>query len=636
MANLNLKRLIAFSLFSLLLSAAAFSQKLTSVSGKVIDKDTKEPMPFVTVGFKGTTVGVTTDLDGLYELDAKIASSQIEVSSLGYEVQVIPVIMGQKQVINVELKSTSFLINEVVIKEKKAKYDRSRENPAIVMMRNVIANKEKNRLEAEDYYEVDKYEKVQFDIHNFDTDALKNRKAFKNYRFILDHIDTSKVNGKTFLPFFIQEMSSKIYYRQNPEGRKEHRYGIKVTGMKEYVDDKDLTDMTEVLYQKVNLYENTIRLLDLDFTSPLSSTSAISFYNFYIMDTTGTVNGVPVTKMSFYPRNDQNIGFKGDLYITRGDSSTLALVKADLGVTRNINVNFVQDLRLSQEFMQLENGMWVRKQDQVVMDFAVRKKGSGFYGTRTASYEGYALHQPRPDSLYDGTEKIVEVDNVYGKDETFWQNARHTPLTAKEQGIYQMIDTIQGMPSFRRTMKILGLAFTGYNAFGPVDVGPIANFYSFNPVEGNRFKLGGETNLKFHPKLSIGGYGAYGTKDEEFKYAGFATYSFRDDFKQNPKHYVRAFYQKDVNLVGQILLLNSPDNFFLSFQRGARDRMLMNRKMQLEYFLETKSHLSTQLTYTNTRIRPIGTTLFQYTEPANGTEFLSGFTTSEVGLQIRF
>ena len=635
----NLKSHLFFSLFLLLLSSTAFAQKLTSVRGKIIDKDTKEPLPFVTVGFKGTTVGTTTDLDGAYELDAKIASSQVEVSSLGYEVKLIPVVMGEKQVIDIELESTSLLIKEVVVDGKKQRYIK-RNNPAVDLMRNVIANKEKNRLEAEDYYEVDKYEKVQFDINNFDTDALKKRKAFKNYQFILDHIDTSKVNGKTFLPFFIQEMSSKIYYRQNPEGRKEHRYGIKVTGMKEYVDDKDLTDMTEVLYQRVNLYENTIRLMDLDFTSPLSSTAAISFYRFYIMDTTGTVNGVPVTKLSFYPNNDQNIAFKGDLYITRGDSSTLALVKADLGITRQINVNFVQDLRLSQEFMLLENGMWVRKEDQVVMDFAVRKKGSGFYGTRTASYVGYTLHQPRPDSLYEGTEKIVEVDNVYGKDEAFWQNARHIPLTAKEQGIYQMIDTIQGMPSFKRTMNILSLLFTGYKAFGPVDIGPIANFYSFNPVEGTRVKFGGETNLKFHPKLSIGGYGAYGFKDKEFKYAGFATYSFRDDFKKNPKHYVKFLYQKEVNLVGQILVLNSPDNFFLSFQRGTRDRMLLLNKFQGEYFLETDNHMSYQFTYTNIRNRPYGTTEFAYFKKDDGqrldTLYYNDFNTTDVGLTLRF
>ncbi len=634
----NLKNHLIFSLFLLLFSSTAFAQKLTIVKGTVIDKDTKEPLPFATVGFKGTTVGATTDLDGVYELDTKWASNQLEVSSLGYETKLIPVVVGEKQVVDVELESTALQIKEVVVKAKRERY-RRRDNPAVDLMRNVIANKEKNRLEAEDYYEVDKYEKVQFDINNFDPDVLKKRKAFKNYQFILDHVDTSQVNGKPFLPFFIQEMSSKIYYRQNPEGRKEHRYGIKVTGMKEYVDDKDLTDMTEVLYQKVNIYENNIRLLDLDFTSPLSST-AIVFYRFYIIDTTGTVNGVPVTKLSFYPNNDQNIAFKGDLYITRGDSSTLALVKADLSITRHINVNFVQDLRLNQEFMQLENGMWVRKQDQVVMDFAIRKKGNGFYGTRTASYDGYTLHQPHPDSMYAGTEKIIEVDEVYKKDEAFWQNARHIPLTEKEQGIYQMIDTIQGMPSFKRAMNVMSLVFTGYKAFGPVDIGPIANFYSFNPVEGTRVKFGGETNLKFHPKLNIGGYGAYGFKDEAFKYAGFATYSFRDDFKQNPKHYVKLLYQKEVNLVGQILLLNSPDNFFLSFQRGTRDRMLLLNKIQGEYFLETDNHMSYQFTYTNTRNRPYGATEFinfrQDDELKVDTLYSNDFNTSDVGLTWRF
>lgn len=637
MNSSNLKNHLLLSLLLLLFSTIGFSQKLTSVKGKVIDKDTKEPVPFATVGFKGTTVGTTTDLDGAYELDAKIASSQIEVSSLGYEKKLLSVVMGEKQVIDVELESNSIILGTAVVSADKGKYKR-RNNPAVDLMRNVIANKEKNRLEAEDFYEVDKYEKVQFDLNNFDPDALRKRKAFKNYQFILDHVDTSAVNGKTFLPFFIQEMSSKIFYRRDPEGRKEHRYGIKITSMKEYVDDKDLTDMTEVLYQKVNLYENNVRLLDLDFVSPLSS-AAIGYYRFYIQDTL-EINGTPVIKMSIYPENDQNIAFQGDIYITMGDTATLALVKADLGITRHINVNFVQDLRLKQEFMQLENGMWARKEDQVVMDFALTKRGTGFYGTRTASYDDYLLHTPRADSLYSGTEKIVEVDDVYKKDEAFWQQARHTPLTAKEQGIYQMIDTIQGMPSFKRTMQILGLVFTGYKSFGPVDIGPVANFYSFNPVEGNRVKLGGETNLKFLPKLSIGGYGAYGFKDETFKYAGFATYSFRSDFKQNPKHYVKFLYQKEVNLVGQILLLNSPDNFFLSFQRGSRDRMLLLNKIQGEYLLETPSHVSYQLTYTNTRNRPYGTTEFAYfkedDEQRLDTLYSKEFTTSDVGVALRW
>lgn len=629
----TLKKQLALGLFFLLLSSAAFSQKMTIVKGKVLDADTKEPMPFVNIAFKGTTIGTTTDFDGNYVLESKWGKPQIEVSFVGYETQVIQVIEGERQTLDIALKSTAIMMGPIVIKEKRGRYKR-RENPAVELMRKVIDNKDKNRIEASDFYEVDRYEKIQFDLNNFDPEALKNRKMLKNYKFILDRIDTSKVNGKPFLPFFIQETSAKLYYRRDPESYKVHRSGIKVTGMKEYVDDKDLNDMLQVMYQSVNIYQDNIRLLDLSFMSPLSPL-AITYYRFYIQDSTAVVNGIPVTKVSFMPENKQNIAFKGDLYITRGDSA-FAVVKADFGITRQINVNFVQDMKLQQEFAKQPNGVWARTKDIVVMDFSIMKRKTGIYGTRTAMYRDFAFDKPKPDEYYAGTQTVIEDPEQYTRDETYWTTARHEKLTPKEQGVYQMIDTLQQVPSFKRTMTTLGLLTTGYKAFGPVDVGPIANFYSFNPVEGDRVKLGGETNLKFNPKFFIGGYGAYGFKDEEFKYLANFLYSFRDDFKQNPKHYVRAFYQKDVNLVGQILQLNSPDNFFLSFQRGTRDRMLMNNKAVFEYFLETKNHWSYQATYTHNNIQAIGTTQLAYTDPELGEKVRDGFTTSELGLTVRF
>ncbi len=627
-------RQFLLSLVFLVLSVSMFAQKMTTVKGKVFDSETKEPLPFVTIAFMSTPpIGTTSELDGSYLLESQWAKvSQIEVSSVGYETQVLAVVVGERQTLDIFLKSSTQQLKEVVVKAEKKRYKR-RDNPAVELMRAVIDHKDQNRLEASAYYEVDKYEKVQFDLNNFDPEKLRSRKAMKPFKIVLDHVDTSELNGKPFLPFFIQESSSKVYYRNNPESRKEHREGMKVTGMKEYVDDKDLNDMLQVLYQSVNIYQNDIKLLDLSFVSPLS-TSAIGYYRFYIRDTTGTMNGIPVTKVSFLPENDQNIAFKGDLWITR--DSSFAVIKADFGISKNINVNFVQKLSLQQEFAKQPNGVWARTKDLVAVDFSVLKKGTGIYGTRTAMYRDFVLDKPMSDEYYAGTQKVIENPDQYKRDNAFWESARHEKLSVKEAGVYQMIDTLQKLPSFKRTMNILGLVFTGYKAFGPVDIGPIANFYSFNPVEGNRVKFGGETNLKFNKKFSFGGYGAYGFKDDEFKYAAYGVYSFREDFKQNPKHYVRAFMQKDVNLVGQILVLNSPDNFFLSFQRGTRDRMLMNNKAQLEYNIETKNHMTYNLTYTNTKMRPIGSTLLDYTDPVLGPSSLKDFTTSEVGLMLRF
>jgi|GEM_PF-2159721 len=248
-SNISKNQLI-LSLIFLLFSVSAFAQKMTTVRGTILDADTKEPLPFVNVSFKGTSIGTTTDFDGKYVLESLWATTnQMEVSFIGYETQVLTVVLGERQVFDIALQSTSITMNVVEVKAKKGRYKR-RDNPAVELMREVIARKEDNRIEATNFFEMDKYEKIQFDINNFDPEKLKEKRAFRKYQFILDNVDTSKVNGKPFLPFFIQESSSKVYFRKNP-GRTatEHRSGVKVTGMKEYVDDKDLNDMLTVMYQ---------------------------------------------------------------------------------------------------------------------------------------------------------------------------------------------------------------------------------------------------------------------------------------------------------------------------------------------------------------------------------------------------
>ncbi len=627
-----IKKHLLFFLFCCL-STALFSQKMTIVKGTVIDADTKEPLLLVNISFVGTSIGTTSDLDGSYVLESKWASDSIQISYLGYETQTFPVVVGTRQELNVALSSSSIRIATVEVKGKKGRY-RRKDNPAVELMRNVIDHKNDNRLEAADYYEYDKYEKIQFDFNNFDPEKLSKKKVLKKFKFMLDYVDTSDLNGKPYLPFFIQESASKVYYQKDPENKKEYRNGVKVTGMEEYIDNEDLTTMTEVLYQKINIYDDNIRLLDLPFMSPLSPL-AISYYRFYITDSTKVVNGYPVTTVSFMPVNNQNIAFKGDLYITR--DSSYAVVKADLSLTRQANVNFVQDLKLVQEFSNL-SGVWALSNDKIIIDFAVLKRGVGVYGTRDVTYMDYVLNQKRDDEIYAGTEKIVDAEDAYTKDDTFWLTARPDTLTAQEQGIYEMIDTLQKVPTFRTLIDIGALLFTGYKDFGPIDIGPIGNFYSFNPVEGFRLKVGGETNLKFHPKLNFGGYTAYGFKDEDFKYGAFAMYSFREDYKTNPKHYFRFSYQHDVQLVGLNLPFTSSDNFLLSFQRGSRDKYLFNDKYFSEYFYEGRNNLSFRLNYINTKQRPIGGLYLAYDVPGTEdvTDTLTGLTTSEFATTLRF
>ncbi len=629
---LKIKNQLFLGLFLCLFASAGFSQKMTTVKGLVVDADTKEPLPFVNIAFLGTTIGTTTEMDGTYLIESKWATDSIQVSYVGYEMQTVGIQLGTRQEVNVALIPVSIKISTVEVKAKRGGYKR-RGNPAVELMKNVIDHKSDNRMEALDYYAYDKYEKVQFDINNFDPDKLKKKRAFKNFQFLFDYVDTSEFNGKPFLPFFIQETSAKVYYRKSPESKKEFREGVKVTGLQDYIDLEDMTTMLDVLYQKVNIYDDNVRILDLPFMSPLSPL-ANTYYRFYITDTAAVVNNYPCTKVSFMPVNNQNIAFKGDLYILR--DSSYAVVKADFGVTRQINLNFIQDLKLVQEFEKMD-GVWAISDDRLFIDFAPFKKGTGIYGTRVVSYQDFILNEKADDKFYGGTDNVIEAESAYKRDAEFWSEARHDTLSAKEEGIYEMIDTLKRVPTFKTVLNVLTLLGTGYKAFGPVDVGPIAAFYSFNPVEGLRLKVGGETNLKMHPKMMFAGYAAYGFKDEEWKYGGAFTYSFRENFKQNPRHYFRLAYQRDVNLVGQILEFSRADNFFLSFQRGSIDRMLFIDKYSAEYFLELDNNLSWQLNYTNMNQEAIGSLqLNRYNPITNELESLPEIRTSELSFQMRF
>jgi len=341
-----------------------------------------------------------------------------------------------------------------------------------------------------------------------------------------------------------------------------------------------------------------------------------------------------VIDLAFMPVNKQDIGFKGSLYIL--NDTSYAIAKADLGISEKINLNFVQDLQLVQEFAP-ESGAWILTKDQLVADIALTKGSTGFFGTRSVLYRNHRFDLKREASIYSGTENIREEKSAYKRDDEFWAASRQGKLTEHEEGVYKMMDTLQRVPAFRRTLDIIALLLSGYKNVGKWEIGPIGSFYSFNPVEGFRLRFGGMTTIKLMPKLKLEGYAAYGFKDRAWKYSGSVLYSFRDDFKGNPRHYVRLSYQHETSFVGQSLEFVQEDNFFLSFKRGDSDKMLFYDSWKGEYFFETNSKFSFGLTYEHKKQRPLGSLSFDFTDPRNQ-EFVSltDLTTSEISTLVRF
>jgi hypothetical protein len=579
------------------------AQDLTVIKGRVFDATTKDPMPFVDLILKDTYVGASTDLDGRYRIETKNPSDSIICNFIGYKAVTLPIEKEARQTINFYLEQEGVSIEAVTITEKKGRY-RKKNNPAVDLMRNVIDNRDRNRLESQEHYNYDKHEILELDLNNI-TEEFKQKKTFKNFDFLWNYLDTSDVNGRVYLPLYIREILSSVHYRKDPESKKEIREAIKMTEFDEALDMESITNVIDLLYQDVNLYENNISLLDNEFLSPMAPW-ALNYYRFYILDTT-FVNQKEAIHLAFIPRNKTFIGFTGDVYISNDGRYTL--LKAILGITKDISMNFVRDIKIVQEFQEIDS-VYALSRDEITLDASLSSGGMGIYASRDNIYRNYNFEPHEDPSVFDNIEDVVIKDEAYELDNDYWQDKRLLKLTSEEQGIYDMIDTLQSVPAYKRFVYLTKIVTTGYIPAGALDIGKLGTMVSFNQVEGLRLRVGPETSHSLTQKIQARTYAAYGFRDKRFKYGASFLYSLTDDYRENPRKFIEATYRNDVFIPGLELEFLSADNFLTSFRRGEANQMLFVEEFDIDLYLENDVGFL-KFGLNNKRREPYGTLTFE-------------------------
>ncbi|UHG94122.1 DUF5686 and carboxypeptidase-like regulatory domain-containing protein [Spirosoma oryzicola] len=585
----------------LLLSHITLAQT-TTVTGTVTDGANKEPLPFANIVFEGTTIGTTTNERGGFTLTGQGNFARIAVSFIGYKTAIKPITPGIAQTITIRLEANSQLLNEVVIRSgKRARY-RNKNNPAVELIRNVISHKEQNQLGHYDYADYEEYDKLQFSLSSLST-KIADRKIFQKYRFLLENRDTTTLPGKSLLPIYLEEKLSQHYNRRSPHKEKTIIKGDKRVDFGQYFDNNGLSVYLNRMYSKIDIYENSIFLMTNQFLSPIAG-SAPTFYQYYLADTI-TVNNTKLVGLNFVPRNTTDMLFEGKMYVTL--DSNYAVQKINLSVNPKINLNWVRDLQIRQQFEQHADGKYYLSKSDLLADFGINKnKGGGVFGQRTLSYRNYHVNEPQADEVYDGQPQVVEADAA-SRPEQFWLGNRHDTLSSAESKVYKNIDSLKQMPSFKRTMEAFTILFAGYKSFGSFEVGPANTFYSFNPVEGFRLRLGGRTTPELSKRYYAETYAAYGFKDERWKYFLSGTYSINNkSIYQFPQNYIRASFQRDTKIPGQELQFVQEDNFLLSFKRGVNDKWLYNDTWRIDYVHEFENHFSYSFGIKNWQQEPAG------------------------------
>ncbi|MDB5133089.1 MAG: hypothetical protein JWR02_2838 [Mucilaginibacter sp.] len=620
-----------FLAFFLFVTSLLFAQP-TTVSGTVTDAHNKQPLPFVVVSFTGSTISVNTDNEGKFVLTSPQAYSHIKASFLGYKDAGITITPGKEQTLDIMLVPASTQLNEVVVKSgKKPKY-RNKDNPAVELIKMVIQNKEKNRPESYAYVEYEEYDKMQFSLIDV-SPGLSNKKFFRKYKFVLDNRDSTTLPGKSLLPVYVGETLSQYYYRKNPEKEKTITLGQKAVNVGGAVDNEGLSRNFRHLYYKVDIYSNSIFLMTNNFLSPIAN-SAPTFYKFFITDTI-VVNNKKLVELSFTPRNTADMLFEGKIYITL--DGNYAVQKAELTINKHINLNFVNSMQVNQEFEQNPDGRYHLSKSTMLANFGLttNKKGS-LYGIRTITYKNYIVNKPHPDATYAGSGEVVS-DSSKNRSARFWAENRLDTLTTAESKAYKNIDSLRNMPSFKRTLDIATFLITGYKNFNTFEIGPANTFYSFNPVEGSKVRLGGRTTPEFSKRYYFETYGAYGFKDQRFKYLLSATYSINDkSIYQFPRNYIKASVQSDTKIPGSSLQYVDEANFFLSFKRGTNDKYLYDNSYRLDYIHEYENHFSYTFELNRLTQAPAGSLYFINTDNNGINHHINGLTTAEFSVGLRY
>ena len=621
-----------YTLAALSICLNSFSQvaKKTVIEGLVVDALTGYPIPYTSVFLKGTTIGTLTDINGQYHIETSNAATIISFSFIGYEAESREIKTGIEQTIDVRMSLSSITLDEVIVKAKKKEY-KNKNNPAVELIDKVVEKKGENRPEAFNYLEYKTYEKIQFAFSNV-TENFKNRNAFSKFNFVFNNIDTTKRIGNDILPMFIKESLSAHYFRKEPEESKEILLAEKSINLEEYLNNRGASAYLNYLYQNINIYDNEILFLTNKFLSPIAGTAPL-FYRYYIIDTL-PVADIKCIRLFFEPRNKSDFLFHGNLYITL--DTCYAVRKIDIGINKAINIDWVQDISITQDFENLGKKAWLLSKEEISIDFGIVKNSMGLFGQRTISYKDYKINEPISEAVFRGPAKVEEI-NPESEQNNFWESNRYIPLSNSERQIYGTIDSLKKIPDFRRKMDAIMLLTVGFLNLGKIEIGPVSSFYSYNSVEGSRFRFGGRTTTDFSKKITLDSYIAYGAKDKMFKYSAGITYSLTPrTIYQFPVKSLRMSYMKDVRIPGQEFQFAQADNILFSFKRGVDDKRFLNNTFKFEYLDEFENHFSYLAGYSFTRQSAVGNLHFITSENGTGTTEISYINVSELYLNLRY
>lgn len=568
------------------------------ITGEIVDKD-GYAIPYASVSYKGHHVAVSSNALGKFTIP-RHEGWTLSVTSVGFKSRQIAITTSTASNLGkIKLQENSRALNEVVVKTKRKRYTR-KDNPAVELMRRVIAAKKHTDLERYPYYQYDKYQKITMALNEISEKQLESN-FFQKRKYLLDQVEPSPIdNEKLILPIQVDETVSQHVYRKDPRTEKDIIKGQQSSGVgKVLATGEIINTMLKEMFTDVDIYDDHVRLLQYPFPSPIGST-AISFYHFYIEDTV-YVDRDKCYHLQFIPANQQDFGFRGELYVLA--DSSLHVKKCTLWVPKRSGVNWVDNIKIEQEYTKLDNGEWVLSQDDMYAECSITDKLQKMLVVRNTRMNGYAFN-PLPKQLYRGKAKVKHDVQAFNRDENFWNQYRSVELTKSESSMDAFIHRMENSKGWKWIITGVKAMVENFVETGKpgkkdyFDFGPINTFISHNTIDGWRFRLGGRTMAALNPHLFLDGWGAYGTKTHNWYYGTHVTYSFNKK-KYSSWEFPRREFSfestRDIMSPSDLDLVHSKDNIFMSLKSKSQDGMILFNRQGLSFMYETEGGMRYKL-----------------------------------------
>ena len=579
---MSILRYYIITLFCLL----SFSVSAQQIHGTITDDETGDTIAFASVVYKGHNIAAISDINGQYKI-GRHEGWNITFSAVGYKTRIVPITNKTKARLNIKLKPDKQMLAEVTVKAKRGRYSR-KNNPAVELMKRVVAAKKLTDLGQNDYYQYNKYEKITFSMNDLKPEQLEQG-VFKRHPWLIDQVEVSPVTGKMILPLSVDETVSQKVYRKDPRSEKTIVTGKTSKGVNDIFQTGDiLNNVLKDVFTDVDLYKDHIRLLQYPFVSPLSN-EGIGFYRYYIEDTI-KIDRDSCFHLHFLPNNQNDMGFRGDLYILK--DSTLHVRRCEMTIPKQSNVNFVKEVKITQEYSQLPDGQWVQTQDDMTTELELLSFVRSFTVSRVTRMSDYAF-TPVPKKLFKGKAKEVTEADAEMRDDEFWAQYRQVELTKSEGSMDKFIHRIENMKGMKYI--IFGLKALFENSIETstpnyIDICPVNTILSNNYVDGMRSRLSLKTTANLSKHFFLSGYYGRGWGSKKNYYMGEFTYSL------NPKKYLPHEFPRrtltiqaarDVCSPGDKFMDTDKDNFMVAFKWAETNKMMLYNRQQVTFEYET-------------------------------------------------